>query len=98
MIIFTCNVSGVDLFWQVLSSEGVMVAEFSIDFQTKVNLPEEMFGFIATLFSRTSTTDSTSTLTTTGSVKVNGYTVVCTDITMEIGRKTIQLSGELSME
>ena len=96
IIVFTCNVSGVDLIWQVLSSGGVLVAQFNIDFQTMVNVPEEMFGFKATLRSRTATTDSSSTLTTTASVQINGYTVVCVDFTMEIGRKTIQLSGEFT--
>ena len=96
-ITFTCNVSGVDLTWRVLSSEGVLVALFNIDFQTMVNVPEEMLDFTATLRSRTSTTDSTSTLTTTASVKVNGYTVVCADVAMEIGRKTIQLSSECNL-
>ena len=60
-----------------------------------VNVPEElMSGFTATLRSRTATTDSSSTLTTTASVQINGYTVVCADVAMEIGRKTIQLSSE----
>ena len=97
MIVFTCNVSGVDLTWRVLSSEGVLVALFNIDFQTMVNTPEEMSGFIATLYSRTPNTDSSSTLTTTASVQINGYTVVCADFTMEIGRKTIQLSSEFKI-
>ena len=92
MIVFTCEVSGVDLTWQVLSSEGVLVAQFIIDFQTIVNTPEEMIGFTATLRSRTSTTDSSSTLTTTASVQINRYTVVCVSATMEIGRTTIQLT------
>ena len=65
MIIFTCNVSGVDLTWRVLSSEGGLVALFNIDERTMVNVPEEMLGFTATLRSRTSNTDSSSTLTTT---------------------------------
>ena len=92
IIVFSCNVSGVDLFWQILSSEGVLVAQFNIDFQTMVNTPEEMIGFTATLRSRTTTTDSTSTLTTTASVEINWYTVVCASAAMEIGRMTIQLS------
>ena len=96
MIVFTCDVSGVDLFWRVLSSEGFLVAQFNIDFQTMVNTPEEMSGFTATLHSRTPNTDSTSILTTTASVQVNGYTVVCAYFTVEIGRKTIQLSGKFT--
>ena len=92
IIVFACNVSGVDLFWQILTSESVLVAQFNIDFQTIVNVPEEMIGFTATLRSRTANTDSTSTLTTTASVEINGYTVVCASATMEIGRMTIQLS------
>ena len=94
MIVFTCNVSGVDLFWQVFSNESIQVAQFNIDDRTMVNVPEGMLGFIATLRSRTPNTDSSSTLTTTASVQINGYTVVCTDAAMEIGRKTIQLSSE----
>ena len=94
VVVFTCNVSGVDLSWQVLSSEGVLVAQFNIDFQTMVNVPEEMSSFTATLRSCTPTTDSSSTLTTTASVQINGYTVVCVDVAMEIGHKTIQLSSE----
>ena len=76
-----------------MSIEGVLVAQFNIDFQTMVNVPEEMSGFTATLHSRTSITDSTSTLTTTASVQINGYTVTSVDVTMVIGRKTI-LSSE----
>ena len=94
MIVFTCNVNGVDLFWQVMSSEGGLVALFNIDDRTMVNVPEEMSRFTAILRSRTSDTDSSSTLTTTASVQINGYTVVCGDDLMEIGRKTIQLSSE----
>ena len=97
MIVFACNVSGVDLFWQVFSSEGILVAQFNIDYRTMVNVPEEMLGFTATIRSRTSNTDSTSILTTTASVQINGYTVVCADAAMEIGRKTIQLSGEFKI-
>ena len=78
----------------MLSSEGVLVAQFINDFQTMVNTQEEMSGFTATLRSRTSTTDSSSTLTTTASVQINGYTVVCGDAAMEIGRRTIQLFSE----
>ena len=94
MIIFTCNVSGVDLTWRVSSSESVLVAQFFIDDRTMVNAPEEMLGFTATLRSRTPNVDSSSTLTTTASVQINEYTVVCFDAAMEIGRKTIQLSSE----
>ena len=96
MLGFTCNVSGVDLTWRVLSSEGVLVAQFNIDVLTMVNTPEEMSGFTVTLLSRTPNTNSSSTLTTTASVQINGYTVVCVDFTMEIGRKTIQLSSEFT--
>ena len=53
-----------------------------------------MLGFTATLRSRTATTDSSSTLTTTASVEIDGYTVVCVSATMVIGRMTIQLSSE----
>ena len=74
------------------SSEGVLVAQFNIDDRTMVNVPEEMSGFTATIRSRTPT-DSSSTLTTTASVQINGYTVVCASAAMEIGRKTI-LSSE----
>ena len=94
MIVFTCNVSGVDITWLVLSSEGSQVAQFDIDFQTMVNTPDELLNFTATLLSRTSNTDSSSTLTTTASVQINGYTMVCAVPAMEIGRKTIQLSSE----
>ena len=78
----------------MLSSEDNLVAVFNIDDRTTVNVPEEMLGFTATLRSRTPNTDSSSTLTTTASFQINGYTVVCGDDTMEIGRKTIQLSSE----
>ena len=78
----------------MLSSEGSQVAQFNIDDRTMVNTPEEQSGFRATLSSRTATTDSSSTLTTTASVQINGYTVVCADVAMEIGRRTIQLSSE----
>ena len=94
MIDFTCNVSGVDITWQVLSKEGVLVEQFFIDDRTMMNVPEEMLNFTATLRSRTPNTDSTSTLTTTASVQINGYIVVCASAAMEIGRKTIQLSSE----
>ena len=97
MIDFTCNVSGVDLTWQVLFSEGSQVVAFFIDDRTTVNVPEEMLGFTATLCSRTSNSDSSSILTTTASVQINGYTVVCADAAMEIGRKTIQLSSEYNL-
>ena len=78
----------------MLSSEGVPVAQFNIDDRTMVNTPEEMMGFTATLCSRTSNTTSSSTLTTTASAQINGYTVVCGDAAIEIGHKTVQLSGE----
>ena len=78
----------------MFSSECSLVAQFFIDDRTMVNTPEEMSGFTATLVSCTSNNDSTSTLTTTASGQVNGYTVVCADAAMEIGRKTIQLSSE----
>ena len=94
MIDFTCNVSGLDLFWQVFSSEGDLIAQFNIDDRTMMNVPEEMLNFTATLRSRTPDTDSSSTLTTTASVQIDGYTVVCVDAAMEIGRRTIQLSSE----
>ena len=96
MIVFNCNVSGVDITWQVHSDEDSQVARFFIDDSTMANVPEEQSGFAATLRSRTSITDSSSTLTTTASVQINGYTVVCADAAMVIGRKTIQLSSEFT--
>ena len=78
----------------MFSSEGVPVAQFNIDDRTMMNVPEEMLGFTATLRSRTPNTDSSSTLTTPARVQINGYTVVCGDVAMEIGRKTIQLFSE----
>ena len=62
-----------------------------------VNTPEEMLGFTATLRSRTPNTNSSSTLTTTASVQINGYTVVCGDAATEIGRRTIQLFSEFKI-
>ena len=97
IVVFTCNVSGVDLTWRVTSSEGVAVAQFFIDDRSMANVPEEMSGFLATLVSRTPNTDSSSTLTTPASVQINGYTVMCADAAMEIGRKTIQLSSEFKI-
>ena len=81
----------------MLSSEGVLVAQFYIDYHTMVNTPEEMSGFTATLRSRTPNTDLSSILTTTARVQINGYTVVCADAAMVIGRKTIQLSSEFKI-
>ena len=78
----------------MLSSESSQVVGFFIDRRTMVNTPEDMSGFTATLRSRTSNTNSSSTLTTSASVQNDGYIVVCADVAMEIGRKTIQLSGE----
>ena len=77
----------------MFSSEVILVTQFFIDDRTMVNVPEEVLGFTATLRSRTSYTYSTSTLTTTASAQINGYTVTCIDVTMEIARsRTILLS------
>ena len=99
IVVFTCEVSGIDLFWRVFTSDNILVAQFSIDFNSEVNRPENsMLGFTATLQSRTPSGDSTSTLTTTASAQIDGYTVVCSDVTgMVVVRKTIQLAGEFKL-
>ena len=101
IVVFTCNVSGVDLFWQVFTSDNIFVAQFFIDVNSEVNSSrprDSMLGFTTTLQSRTPSGDSTSTLTTTASAQIDGYTVVCSDVTgMMVVRKTINLAGEFKL-
>ena len=97
IVVFTCTVSGVDLFFTVLDSNNVFVTQFMIDDRSVVNMPEEMFGFTSILQSRTPSGDSTAILTTIASAQIDGYIVVCTTpgAPGEVGRMTIRLSGRV---
>ena len=101
IVVITCNVSGVDLFWRVFDSDNTQVVLLRINADSNVNSPspqDTMLGFTATLQSRTSNPGvySTSTLTTTARAQIDGYIVVCSDVTgVLVGNKTIQLAGEL---
>ena len=97
IVVFTCEVSGTDLSWNVFASNNTLVAQFDYNVSALVNSQDSMSGFIATLQSRTPDSGLTmSTLTTTASAQINGYTVDCSNNMLVVGNKTIQLAGELS--
>ena len=80
----------------MFTSDNTLVAQLGFNISSMVDDSQDsMSGFIATLQSRTPRPGLTtmSILTTTASAQINGYTVTCSNNTVVVGNKTIQLAG-----